>query len=66
MNDRFPARAALDGVAQLKFDMKHVFIDAGPLQASAETTKHVPISPILGGVLLASGVVLLFMGNRRV
>ena len=40
-------------------------IDAGPIQASAQTTKHVPISPILGGILLASGVVLLFMGNRK-
>ena len=41
-------------------------IDAGPIQASAETTKHVPISPVLGGVLLAAGFVLLFVGNRKI
>ena len=41
-------------------------IDAGPIQSTAETTKHVPISPILGGVLLAGGIFLLFVGNRKI
>lgn len=32
VNDRFPERTKYSGVAQLKFDIKHVFIDAGVRQ----------------------------------
>jgi MGT family glycosyltransferase len=32
LNRDFPERGRLSGLAQLKFDMKHVFIDAGPEQ----------------------------------
>jgi predicted membrane channel-forming protein YqfA (hemolysin III family) len=41
-------------------------IDAGPLQVNSETTKHLPIHPIFGGLLVAGGIILLFAGNRRV
>jgi hypothetical protein len=40
-------------------------IDAGPLKATVEHTKHVSVPPILGGVMLVAGVVLLFAGARR-
>src|SRR5262245_59642894 len=32
IDDEFPRRAQLHGLAKLKFDMKHVFIDNGPGQ----------------------------------
>ena len=41
-------------------------IDAGPLQVSAEKEKTVPLPPILGGLCLVGGIVLLVAGNKRV
>ena len=39
-------------------------LDLGPLQASTETHKTVPLPPIFGGVAVAAGVVLLIAGSR--
>jgi hypothetical protein len=39
-------------------------LDVGPLEASVETRERVPIPPIVGGVALAAGVALLFVGRR--
>ena len=36
----------------------------GPLTIQHDETKTIPITPIVGGVLVAAGVVALFMGNR--
>ena len=41
-------------------------IDAGPFKASADVKKTVPISPLVGGIMLASGLVLVFAGGKRV
>lgn len=40
-------------------------IDAGPLQVSADKEKTVPLPPILGGLCLAGGIVLVIAGARR-
>ncbi len=40
-------------------------IDAGPLQVSADREKTVPLPPILGGLCLVGGVVLLVASNRQ-
>ncbi len=40
-------------------------IDAGPLQVSADKEKTVPLPPILGGLCLAGGIVLVLAGNRK-
>ncbi|HEV8123257.1 MAG TPA: hypothetical protein VGP80_03365 [Gemmatimonadales bacterium] len=39
--------------------------DLGPIDITTKDTKHVPIAPILGGIAIAAGVVLVFTGNRR-
>ncbi len=39
-------------------------LDLGPLQASTETHKTVPLPPIFGGIAVAAGVVLLVAGSR--
>ncbi|HEV2500885.1 MAG TPA: DUF3185 domain-containing protein [Terriglobia bacterium] len=38
---------------------------AGPVQATAKTHKTVPLPPVLGVVLLASGIVLVVVGGKR-
>lgn len=40
-------------------------IDIGPIHATADTQEHVPVPPIIGGLALAAGVVLLFMGAKQ-
>jgi hypothetical protein len=39
-------------------------LDIGPLQATTEEHKTIPLPPILGGVALVGGVVLLLAGRR--
>ena len=40
-------------------------IDAGPLQVSADREKTVPFPPILGGICLVGGIVLVLAGSRK-
>jgi hypothetical protein len=37
----------------------------GPIEATAERQKTIPLPPLLGGLALAGGVVLLIAGSRR-
>ena len=40
-------------------------IDLGPLQASVDKKKTIPLPPILGALALAAGVILVVVGNKR-
>ena len=40
-------------------------LDVGPLHVSKETHEQIPISPILGGLALAGGVILLAIGSKQ-
>lgn len=40
-------------------------IDIGPLKASVEKKKTIPLPPVLGALALVGGVVLLISGTRR-
>ena len=39
-------------------------VDIGPLQASATEHKTIPLPPILGGLALVGGIVLLAAGRK--
>ncbi len=39
-------------------------LDVGPIEATAETEDRVPISPILSGIALVGGLVLVVAGTR--
>ena len=39
-------------------------VDIGPLKVEAKKEKTIPLPPILGGVAVAAGVVLLIVGAR--
>ena len=49
----------------IPYTSRDVVIDVGPLKATAETNKTWPVSPILGGLAIAGGVVLTIAGTRR-
>ena len=40
-------------------------IDIGPIQATAEREKTIPFPPILGGICLVGGIVLVLVGGRQ-
>ena len=40
-------------------------VDIGPIEAKAQERDGVPISPIVGGVILVAGVALLLVPARR-
>ncbi len=52
---------ALGGITYTKRDK---VLDIGPITATAEHEKTIPLSPILGIASLAGGVVLLVVGSR--
>ena len=39
-------------------------IDVGPIKADVDTQHTIPIEPIVGGLILASGVALVLVGRR--
>ena len=40
-------------------------LDIGPIHATAEEQKHVSIPPLLGGLALVGGIILVIAGNRK-
>lgn len=39
-------------------------VDLGPLQATTTEHKTIPLPPILGGIAIVGGIVLLLAGNK--
>jgi len=40
-------------------------LDVGPIHATRDTHEQIPLSPVLGGLVLVGGVTLLVIGARR-
>jgi hypothetical protein len=40
-------------------------VDLGPLEAKTETRESIPLPPVLGGVALVAGILLLVVPARR-
>ena len=49
----------------ITYTTREKVVDIGPIQMSADKTKTIPLSPILGGIALVGGIVLLVVGNRK-
>ena len=49
----------------ITYTKREKVIDAGPLQVSADREKTIPLPPILGGLCLVGGIVLVLAGNRK-
>lgn len=41
-------------------------VDLGPIQVTTEKTHHIPLPPIVGGIALVGGIVLLLANTRKV
>jgi hypothetical protein len=58
------------GVAALAYQgisyrTREKIVDIGPIEATAERQKTIPLPPIVGVAAIASGVVLLVVGGRK-
>jgi uncharacterized membrane protein len=58
------------GVAALAYQgftytTRETIIDIGPLKATADREKTVPLPPLVGIAVVAGGVVLLVVGTRK-
>ena len=58
------------GVAALVYQgftytSRETVIDIGPLTATADRQRTVPLPPILGIVAIAGGIALMFAGSRK-
>lgn len=54
------------GYGAFSYKTQDKVLDVGPLQATKEKTHTVALPPIVGVLCLATGVVVLVAGNRRV
>jgi len=49
----------------ITYTTREKVVDLGPLHVTAEKTKTLPLPPIVGGVALLGGIVLLVVGNKK-
>jgi len=49
----------------ISYTREEKVLDIGPIEATAERHERIPIPPVLGGLALAGGIVLLVAGGRK-
>lgn len=49
----------------ITYTTREKVVDLGPLQVTADKTRTLPLPPIVGGIALVGGIVLLVMGSRK-
>jgi uncharacterized membrane protein len=49
----------------ITYTSREKVIDIGPLQASVDTKKTIPLPPILGGLVLVGGIALVVVGAKQ-
>lgn len=49
----------------ISYTRREKVLDIGPIEATRETRETIPLPPVLGGLALAGGIVLLIAGSRR-
>jgi uncharacterized membrane protein len=47
------------------YTSREKIIDIGPFQATADTQKTIPIPPLVGGLALVGGIVLVVVGAKK-
>ena len=50
----------------ITFTTRDEVVDLGPIEVTQEERHRFPLPPILGGIAVVAGIVLLFTGRRRV
>jgi hypothetical protein len=53
------------GYEGITYTTREKVLDIGPLKASVDKKKTIPLSPALGAAALVGGIVLVVVGSRR-
>jgi hypothetical protein len=48
----------------ITYTTREKVVDLGPIQVTADKTKTLPLPPIVGGIALVGGIVLLVVGSK--
>jgi hypothetical protein len=49
----------------INYTRRETVLDVGPIHATADTEKHIPLPPIVGGLAILGGAFLLFARTRE-
>jgi hypothetical protein len=49
----------------ITYTTREKVLEVGPVEVRKETQKTIPLPPVIGGVALAGGIVLVLVGARR-
>lgn len=49
----------------ISYTSREKVVDLGPIHMTAETEKTLPLPPIVGGIALVGGIVLLVVGSKK-
>jgi uncharacterized membrane protein len=49
----------------ITYTTREKVVDLGPIQMTAEKTRTFPLPPVVGGIALVGGIVLLLMGRKN-
>lgn len=49
----------------LSWTQREKVVDIGPIEATAERQKSLPLSPVFGGAALIAGIALVVIGARK-
>jgi uncharacterized membrane protein len=50
----------------ITYTTREKVLEVGPVEVRKETQKTIPLPPLIGGVALAGGIILVLVGARRV
>jgi hypothetical protein len=53
------------GYQGISYTTREKVVDLGPIQVTSEKTKTFPLPPIVGGIALVGGIVVLVMGSKK-
>ncbi len=53
------------GYQGISYTTRENVVDLGSLKVTAEKTRTLPLPPIVGGIALVGGIVLLVMGRKK-
>jgi hypothetical protein len=49
----------------ITYTTREKVLEVGPVEVTTERRETIPLPPVLGGLALAGGIVLVVVGNRR-
>ena len=53
------------GYQGITYTTREKVVDLGPIEMTAEKTRTIPLPPIVGGIALAGGIILLVLGRKK-